>query len=144
MPSSLVPSVIGISTGPNADHVGAWSKKSSARSPHPHIACPLQSEIMLLFLSLLMPASLHAMVSVPSRLQAQGSLASSRTLASSTVCSILEPYLPTDLGCSCASAESGVGGTATCSLPTPAVEIIAVPFVGVPSITFEVTPSVML
>jgi len=108
----------------------------------------LQSQIMLLILSLLMPAfhamvsppfeSLHAMESVPSRLQAPGSLASSRTLASSTVCSILEPYLPTDLGCSCAPAESGVGGTATCSLSTPEVEIIAVPYVGVPSITFEV------
>jgi len=90
---------------------------------------------MLLFLSLLMPASLHAMVGVASQLPAPGSFASSRALASSTVCSILEPLLPTDLGCSCASAESGVGGSATCSLSTPAVEIIA--SMGVPSITFQ-------
>jgi len=57
------------------------------------------------------------------------------SVAASTVCSILDDFLPTDLGCSCEAAASGVGGEATCSQTTPGVDLY---LASVPSIVVQI------
>ena len=50
----------------------------------------------------------------------------SLVLASSgPVCTVMTPLLPVGLGCSCVDADSGVGGTSTCPIKTPAVPLFA-------------------
>jgi hypothetical protein len=65
--------------------------------------------------------------------------------STSTVCGIVEPFLPEALGCSCAPAESGVGGTSTCEKSSPAVTFSygSISYTLVPSITFSMGAEVL-
>ena len=72
---------------------------------------------------------------------------SPRELSSSAVCDVLEPLLPSSLGCSCAAATSGVGGTATCSRVIPSVTLVSATYVtsavATPSVTFTMGTEIL-
>ena len=69
--------------------------------------------------------------------------------STSTVCGIVEPFLPEALGCSCESTTraSGVGGWSTCTKTSPEVTLVSEtslnPWVGFPAVTFSMGAEVL-
>jgi len=57
------------------------------------------------------------------------------SVAASAVCDIMNPLLPSSLGCACEAAASGVGGTSTCTQTTPS---IGLGVTTIPSFTMQV------
>jgi len=61
---------------------------------------------------------------LPLRLYLLAATLHSAMSQSGPVCTILNPVLPQALGCSCTdNAETGVGGSSTCTMSTPAINI---------------------
>ncbi len=68
-----------------------------------------------------------------------------RLQSSGAVCSVLNPILPSALGCSCTDAPSGVGGSSSCSYTTPSftVTYLGQQVFNLPTVTIQLGAEVL-
>lgn len=61
--------------------------------------------------------------------------------SASAICDVVNPLLPSGLPCTCVASASGVGGSTTCTLSTPAMPIVG--SIAVPVVTFSMGAEVL-